>query len=207
MAQSISFFKFLMEVVHNEDTKISALQRDPWILQLEEFLSPSECASIIAEAREQWVPDVTTIQDASTDTRYRNSSSFNCVADSCRKFPAMQRLRERMSSFLRMSDGSSVGIEHGDGLHVLRYQPGGFFKKHHDYIPETRNPKMWQNCGQRVLTFMVYLNDVEFGGETHFFHLDVKVKPKMGRALIWPDVSSEMPFERDDRLGTRQYQF
>jgi prolyl 4-hydroxylase len=34
----------------------------------------------------------------------------------------------------------------------------------------------------------LYLSDVEEGGETSFPYLDIAVKPKRGRALLWPSV-------------------
>jgi len=39
---------------------------------------------------------------------------------------------------------------------------------------------------QRYLALMVYLNDVEEGGETEFNFLGVKINPKMGKILIFP---------------------
>ena len=41
------------------------------------------------------------------------------------------------------------------------------------------------NCN-RLLTWMVYLNDVEEGGETEFLFQSLRVKPKQGTLLIWP---------------------
>lgn len=38
----------------------------------------------------------------------------------------------------------------------------------------------------RHLVFMTYLNDVTDGGETEFFHQNLKVKPQKGLTLIWP---------------------
>jgi hypothetical protein len=38
----------------------------------------------------------------------------------------------------------------------------------------------------RLLTFMVYLNDIEDGGETEFLYLSKRIKPVAGRVLIWP---------------------
>ena len=55
------------------------------------------------------------------------------------------------------------------------------------------------SCGPRILTFFLYLSDVEEGGETVFPTLDIKVKPKRGRALIWPSVKSDSPEEQDPR--------
>lgn len=63
-------------------------------------------------------------------------------------------------------------------------------KIHHDYIPHQRN----RQCGPRILTLFIYLNDVPAGGET-FFPLspkggdrNVTVKPKRGMALLFPNV-------------------
>lgn len=39
---------------------------------------------------------------------------------------------------------------------------------------------------RRVLAFTVYLNDVEEGGETEFLLQSTRVKPKVGRIVIWP---------------------
>lgn len=39
---------------------------------------------------------------------------------------------------------------------------------------------------KRVLSFLVYLNDVSSGGETHFLHTKTWIKPKMGRMVIFP---------------------
>lgn len=38
----------------------------------------------------------------------------------------------------------------------------------------------------RILTFILYLNDVEEGGETEFLYLSKRVKCKTGRIVIWP---------------------
>lgn len=42
------------------------------------------------------------------------------------------------------------------------------------------------SCGPRILTFFLYLSDVEEGGETVFPSLNISVSPKRGRALLWP---------------------
>jgi hypothetical protein len=42
------------------------------------------------------------------------------------------------------------------------------------------------DCSRRALTFSIYLNDVEDGGETEFLHQSVRVKPVKGRCVIWP---------------------
>ena len=63
-----------------------------------------------------------------------------------------------------------------------RYKPPeqGFHRWHSDWglaKPETIT---------RMLVGMVYLNDVEKGGETEFYHQKVKIKPTQGTLLVWP---------------------
>ena len=43
----------------------------------------------------------------------------------------------------------------------------------------------WSNRN-RTLTWMIYLNDVEEGGETEFLYQQLKIKPKRNTCVIWP---------------------
>jgi hypothetical protein len=66
-------------------------------------------------------------------------------------------------------------------VNIQRYNPGQGYKLLH----------CERNCGygyvsRRHLVFMTYLNDVTDGGETFFYHQDLKIKPKKGLTLIWP---------------------
>lgn len=38
----------------------------------------------------------------------------------------------------------------------------------------------------RIMSFMLYLNDVEVGGETEFLYQKTRFKPQKDRLLIWP---------------------
>jgi hypothetical protein len=66
-------------------------------------------------------------------------------------------------------------------FNVQRYSPGDHFAKIH-----TERASI--NCLHRVFAWMTYLNDVneENGGKTYFSHHDIRVKPEMGKTLIWP---------------------
>jgi hypothetical protein len=39
---------------------------------------------------------------------------------------------------------------------------------------------------RRILTYIVYLNDVDEGGESEFLYYPKRVKPKTGRMIVWP---------------------
>ena len=64
-------------------------------------------------------------------------------------------------------------------FNLQRYYKGQHFKQYH-YESSSRNSR------HRVLTWMIYLNDVEEGGLTDFPFQEMTVKPQKGLMLIWP---------------------
>ena len=66
----------------------------------------------------------------------------------------------------------------------MRYHPGEFYKPHHDYYNACET---WMN-GNRHFTFLIYLNDVDEGGETGFPRLNISVTPTAYSALVFNDV-------------------
>ena len=66
-------------------------------------------------------------------------------------------------------------------------------KPHTDWF--TRNSDEWNTYaareGQRTWTFMLYLNNVEEGGETKYTDLDITIKPKEGMGIIWNNMDSK----------------
>lgn len=75
----------------------------------------------------------------------------------------------------------------GETMQAQRYEPGQYYKEHWDFFMPT-SPEYKVYCewmGQRTWTTMIYLNDVDEGGETYFKYLKLKVKPKRGLLLAW----------------------
>jgi prolyl 4-hydroxylase len=55
-------------------------------------------------------------------------------------------------------------------------------------------------CGPRILTFLLYLNDVAAGGGTNFPRLsNLTIAPKRGRAVLWSNVLDANPLIQDHR--------
>lgn len=81
----------------------------------------------------------------------------------------------------------------GEGLQILHYHPGGEYKAHFDYFPydQAGSKQHLANGGQRVSTLILYLSDVEQGGETTFPDINVTVVPNKGGALFFEYCNSK----------------
>ncbi|XP_062518020.1 uncharacterized protein LOC134193224 [Corticium candelabrum] len=84
----------------------------------------------------------------------------------------------------RIFKATGLKPENGGKYQLTSYSEGVGYKTHTDCVlnDEKRD---------RYGTFLVYLEDVEEGGETRFPQLDIAVKPKAGRALIWNSMDAE----------------
>lgn len=158
------------------------------------FLSKEECEYLIGLAKPHMVKS--TVVDSTTgkskDSRVRTSSGM-----------FLRRGRDKVIRAIekRIADYTFVPIENGEGLQVLHYEVGQKYEPHFDYFLDEYNTK---NGGQRMATLLMYLSDVEEGGETIFPDANVNssslpwynelsecarrglaIKPKMGDALLF----------------------
>lgn len=66
-------------------------------------------------------------------------------------------------------------------IKIQKTSPGeGYHIWHHEYAPSA------DQTLKRVLVFIIYLNDIEAGGETEFLYQNQRVVPKTGKLIIWP---------------------
>ena len=81
----------------------------------------------------------------------------------------------------------------------MNYGMGGHIYHHRDstnddYEQKENTGEAMRYGGSRILTFMIYLSDVESGGHTIFPHLGVSVKPVKGAALFWFNYGPKMNY-------------
>lgn len=94
---------------------------------------------------------------------------------------------------LRIAAASGEPKDHQETLGVLRYEPGQQYKPHGDYLTpdSTGANKEVETSGQRIKTFLVYLNEDFEGGETEFPNIDLKTKGKKGDGLMFINVTDK----------------
>ncbi len=69
------------------------------------------------------------------------------------------------------------------------YEVGQEFRHHQDAFGKEAYHNHCLSSGQRTWTFMIYLNDVEEGGETDFPTLQKTFTPVKGTAVVWKNSS------------------
>lgn len=176
-------------LIDTGDRRVRVLQRlkRPAAAMLERVFSDEECERLIELAAPRLARS--TVVDPLTGTNavasYRNSEG---TFFRLREDPFISTLDERVSKLMNSP------LENGEGLQVLRYGPGGHTAPHFDFlIPSNAvNSESIARSGQRIATLIVYLNDVEEGGETVFPEVGWSVTPRRGNGLYFEYTNSLM---------------
>ncbi|MEJ2043080.1 MAG: 2OG-Fe(II) oxygenase [Reinekea sp.] len=82
-------------------------------------------------------------------------------------------------------------LSHSERIQVIYYKKGEEFKPHFDAIRPVSvytQESLTRMGGQRQLTALVYLNQVDAGGETYFPRLNIKQAPEFGSMLVFSNV-------------------
>lgn len=145
------------------------------IYAVADFLSPEECAKMVAMIDEVARPSV--VFDLDYSDGYRTSYSGDVNPHD----PFVRKVGRRIDDLL------GVDPICGETIQGQRYMPGQEFQPHHDWFhPGT---SYWESemkrGGQRSYTAMAFLNQVDAGGTTDFVDLGLSIEPKPGVLLLW----------------------
>lgn len=165
-----TIFNHLGNRIITEDREINVIARleEPLVVILGNVLSDEECEALIGLSKDRL--QRSKIGNTRELNEQRTSSSMffqDGEAD------IATRIEKRVSQIM------NIPTEHAEGLQILNYQIGQEFKAHFDYFSSSnvKNP--------RISTLVMYLNDVEQGGETYFPNLKLSVTPQKGMAVYF----------------------
>lgn len=167
-----TIFNHIGNKIFTDDRVIHVIAKidEPLIVVLGNVLSGEECDELIrlAKGRVQRskIGNTRVIDELRT-----SSSMFFGEAEN----ELVANIEKRVSRIM------NVPVEHGEGLQILNYQPGQEYKAHFDYF--SSSSQMASN--PRISTLVMYLNDVEQGGETYFPKLGLSVSPQKGMAVYF----------------------
>lgn len=156
---------------------VSRIQ-SPRVTVIEHALSSEECDELIASSRPKLARS-TTIDRMTGSEEVINDRSSEGTYFMRGENPLVTRIE------LRLSELTSSPVEHGEGLQILHYGVGAEYKPHFDFFePEyAGSAGHLEKGGQRVSTTILYLNDVEAGGETIFPEISLTVSARKGAAV------------------------
>jgi len=164
----------------NRDVPVLARLQRPCAALLGSVIDAEECRQLIAQARPRLeastVVDPITGLDKVADHRSSAGMFFKLM-----ETPLVARIERRIAAL------TGLPIEHGEGLQILHYPTGAESTAHYDYLMPANeaNTSSIARSGQRIATFIMYLNDVDAGGETTFPHAGWSVLPRRGQALFF----------------------
>ncbi|NVK54520.1 MAG: 2OG-Fe(II) oxygenase [Alteromonadaceae bacterium] len=159
---------------------------------IDNFLSAEECAALVLLTTEKLKPS--TVAGAPSAAGIRTSTTCELAAIND---PLVSIVNERIIALLKS------GVGEREVIQAQHYAPGQYYNAHFDFFPPGTS-QFIEHCaqrGQRTWTCMIYLNDAFSGGYTTFTQLDLTVKPKTGKALLWNNLN------KDGRPNARSMHF
>jgi prolyl 4-hydroxylase len=160
------------------------LSTEPAVWRFPNLLSNEECEYLVSRAapllRPSVIIDPATGQARPHPVRTSDGAMFPWVDET----PAIHAINQRLAA------ASGRAACNGEPLQILRYAQGQEYRPHHDALPNTKN--------NRVLTFLLYLNDGYAGGETEFCIPGLVVKGSCGQGLLFRNIKED---GQPDRLA------
>ena len=184
------------------------INSNPPIFVVDNFLTHYECDFLIHSAQDSWTPAPVVGKGAGELTPSRTSSTCYLAREDLpdymrkvahltgkpiehfelpqvgRYLPTQEYLQVRRKSGTSMS---SIGVDkvHSGGESGANSVDSTL--QHFDAfdLGHEDGRRFAANGGQRVVTVLVYLNDVREGGATKFPTLNLEVKPRKGMALVF----------------------
>lgn len=205
---SFSDWKALAAAVNLGDWRLAP----PAVVQCEEpriatfpgFLKPAVCDLLIEFSRGRLAP--ARVYDVARQAEVVNAHRTNTVATF--DVRAVELVHALVQA--RMAAACGIGERYMEAPTVLHYLPGQQIHDHYDFIDPASSPdyagEIARN-GQRLITFIVYLNAGYDGGATDFPRLGVTHKGSAGEGIYFvnaqPDLSPELRMLHAGRPPTR----
>ena len=171
----------------------TTVRESPRIRLIEGFASASECRWVIEASR----------ADLGRAEVFDHASG-SLIKDPARNNSAVSLMFSQMDVVIeilrtRIATATKVPVQVFEPAQILRYEVGQEFVPHVDFLDPASSgyAEELARQGQRIATFLIYLNEGYEDGETAFPSIDLKVRGRTGDALFWANLD---PQHRPDPL-------
>lgn len=164
----------------DRDLGIGFVLADPNLALVHDLLSAPECDRLIELSAGK-------LTRSSVLDRQTGGDQVSAVRTSAGTFfergenAIVARLEQRIAAL------TGLPLDNGEPLQVLHYKPGNEYLAHHDWFDpaDPGSAEVLRNGGQRIITLIIYLNDVAAGGETRFPEIGLDIRPQRGSAVYF----------------------
>jgi prolyl 4-hydroxylase len=163
------------------------LSDSPLVYVCEHFLSDEECDHLINLAKPSLVRSTVADLGSAKNLLHSARTSLGMFLPWGIKDKIVRQIHKQSAEV------TDIPEENGESMQVLYYGIGAEYQPHYDtFDPSTPGGLIHYNRGgQRVATFIMYLNTPKKGGETIFPKIGLKITPKKGKALLFYNVNAE----------------
>ena len=152
---------------------VTLYSADPIVYVVNNFLSDDECEAFVEMGKGK-MERAKVISDDESEFHASRTNDFCWLEHSASD--VIHEVSKRFSVLVKMP------INNAEQFQLVYYGPGNEYKPHFDAFDKTtkEGQNNWFPGGQRMVTALAYLNDVEEGGATDFPKINVSVKPNKG---------------------------
>ncbi|RDK09175.1 2OG-Fe(II) oxygenase [Cupriavidus lacunae] len=152
----------------------------PQVRLFQQLLTDDECDALVALSRGRLARSPVVNPDTGDENLIDARTSMGAMFQVA-EHALIGRIEARIAAV------TGVPAEHGEGLQILNYKPGGEYQPHFDYFNPQRPGEARQLSvgGQRIATLVIYLNTPEAGGATAFPRVGLEVAPVKGNAVYF----------------------
>lgn len=174
---------------------ITEIHNDPTVYIVDDFLSEDECNHIISISKSSLQRSLVSSNNGGIISEGR--SSCNTWIEHSRD-AITSRISNKICELVNKQSSNAENFQ------VIYYDEKQEYKPHydgweHDYTIQ-KNVNNLSKGGQRLLTALCYLNNVEEGGGTCFPKLNIEIEPKIGRLLVFENVYKNTNIKHDNSL-------
>lgn len=157
----------------------------PDVVLLDNFMTAAECDEL-CELSKSTLTTSTVVDDATGNAVNHAHRTSLGTYFALGQYPLVAKIEARIGEI------TGTPIVNGEGIQILNYAGGGEYRPHFDYFPDNEGGRLHTaRSGQRIITVVMYLNDVGAGGATVFPDLKLSVYPKKGSALYFSYFNSQ----------------
>ena len=161
----------------------------PRVWTTESFASPELCEWIVLRGRNRFRPalmrNATTGVAEALDSRTCSDFVFDVLDGGI----VMLLLR------IKISNATSIPVAHMEPPQIFHYAIGEEIKPHHDFLfdGKTAYGPDQSYTGDRLATFLLYLNDGYHGGELEFPYAGFRYKGRVGDGIFFASQRNKKP--------------